>query len=190
MRRKSSTRQTLKRPCDDTQDICERIRGNVFARQCSQRQVQMLEIGSGPRKVQDKYFQGLRAIPIARSTIAPTNPPWALLYVRTTPCAHESWHRGGVEVVVQHVRNFMGKQHVHDGHHLLTPTWIPSADLGFVSAWPPAPSQQPRPQISRAILLLVRRCCPVPPSKSLAILNPRVSCIIHELLRSGCRHLV
>ena len=105
----------------------------------------MLEIGSGPRKVQDKYFQGLRAIPIARSTIAPTNPPWALLYVRTTPCAHESWHRGGVEVVVQHVRNFMGKQHVHDGHHLLTPTWIPSADLGFVSAWPPAPSQQLSP---------------------------------------------
>ena len=74
-------------------------------------------------------------------------------------------------MVVQHVRNFMGKQHVHNGHHLLTPTWIPSADLGFVSAWPPAPSQQPRPQISRAILLLVRRCCPVPP-KSLAIFNP------------------
>ena len=38
MRRKSSTCQTLKRPRADTQDIRERIRGNVFARQSSQRQ--------------------------------------------------------------------------------------------------------------------------------------------------------
>ena len=91
MRRKSSTCQTLKRPRDDTQDICERIRGYVFARQSSQRQAQTLEIewaqeGSGqilPRPPSD---------PNCTEHHRPTSP-WAatstLLDVHTTPCAHE-----------------------------------------------------------------------------------------------------
>ena len=57
-----------------------RTYSSIRARQSNQRQAQTVEVASGPRKVHIKYFQRLRAIPIARSTIAPATS--TLLYVR------------------------------------------------------------------------------------------------------------